>query len=733
MNKLLLVNGPPPAAAHANNSRPWFKVMNQSDASKPAEILIYDFIGKDVWSDTGISAKEFADELKVIPTDSKINIRINSQGGNVWDGLAIYNMLQPRRDKITCYIDGIAASAASWIALAGAKTVIPKNAFMMIHETKAMFYGTADDIENQLPAIRKHDELIVNIYEQKTGKSRADIEGKMKAETWFTGDEAKAFGLADEVTDEIVLTACAQFDLSLFRRVPDSLAQAQKGTPNNNPQQRNDMDKTKVIAMLKARGISVSDDASEEVLLGHLAKLGIKPADVAAPPPAPPAAPTPAIDQTMLTNMANQFTAMSAAMAAMKKTEITNRVKRAADECRIPVDQIDAWIARGEKDETVLNDLEKLPQHLPGHAPIGISITSPDLKNVSDNYHRKMNPDDGKACGILALQNAALYMENRAKIIGAWNTNTVDASLKQDVILQETMLALRPAMIPITAFARNLGSVPLRGTNIVQVPYYALDSTTAETWNAAVGYVTGNTTSDTKPVTVATRKHLGIDWSSDEFNTQPWLDIETKLQMKMWALAKGVLLDIMSEITLANYGNDIWHGTSGEFDSSDAIDIEGTCADANWPSAPDGSATSPRSMILATAYYGSLVKDPYNFDLSKGGSTDALRNAAVKRIAGFNTMRFPSMPTTNSLVGFVVFQGSGLLVATAPVAPDAEVMSVLRSYQVVTDPETGLSFSFRAWGDATLDRSYKVAEIKYGKAVGEAAALKRICSAASEA
>src|SRR3954467_6739949 len=106
-----IFNGPP-----KSSNRPWFTIKNEA-SKDAAEILIYDQIGKDWWSDEGVSAKEFANGLKAIPLDREINVHINSPGGNVWDGLAIFNQLKARQSKVVITIDGLAASIASVIAL----------------------------------------------------------------------------------------------------------------------------------------------------------------------------------------------------------------------------------------------------------------------------------------------------------------------------------------------------------------------------------------------------------------------------------------------------------------------------------------------------------------------------------------------------------------------------------------------------------------------------------------
>lgn len=193
----------------------WFSIQNKAESKLPAEILIYDQIGKDWFTNDGVSAKEFADALKEIPKDKEIVVGINSPGGNVWDGLAIYHQLKARGEKITTRIDGVAASIASVIALAGSKVLMPENALMMIHRAWGMAQGNAADMLKLAETLATHDGIIANIYSEKNGKTREENLKAMEVETWFNGAEARAFGLADELMP--AQTISNSHDLSKFK------------------------------------------------------------------------------------------------------------------------------------------------------------------------------------------------------------------------------------------------------------------------------------------------------------------------------------------------------------------------------------------------------------------------------------------------------------------------------------------------------------------------------------
>lgn len=138
------------------------------------------------------SIKNFLDSVKGIPN---LNIYINSGGGSCYAGMAIYNMLYRHKAYKTVYVDGLAASMASIIALCGDKIIIPSNAWMMIHQPWSYSWGNADDMMKDVNALRAIEEGMLNTYcsHLKQGVTREQIYGMMQAETWMTGDNAAEY------------------------------------------------------------------------------------------------------------------------------------------------------------------------------------------------------------------------------------------------------------------------------------------------------------------------------------------------------------------------------------------------------------------------------------------------------------------------------------------------------------------------------------------------------------
>lgn len=183
-----------------------------------AKLHIDDVI--DSWGgDWGISAKEFNAALAELGDVKEIHLHINSPGGEVWEGVAILNALRRHPATVTAVVDGLAASAASFIAVGADRTIMGRNTQMMIHDAWGIGIGPAADMRDLADRLDKLSNNIASMYADKAGGDLAAWRNLMLAETWYDADEAVAAGLADEVegtvpADEIVANA---FDLSVFK------------------------------------------------------------------------------------------------------------------------------------------------------------------------------------------------------------------------------------------------------------------------------------------------------------------------------------------------------------------------------------------------------------------------------------------------------------------------------------------------------------------------------------
>jgi ATP-dependent Clp endopeptidase proteolytic subunit ClpP len=201
----------------------WYTINAKADK---AEIWIYEMIGEDFWTGGGVTAKSFQKDLSEIKA-SQIDLHINSPGGVVFDGVTIYNLIKQHPAKVTTYIDGLAASIASVIALAGDKVVMASNALYMVHNPTGLAMGTATDMRSLADVLDKIAGTMVGTYVSKTGMADADIRAMLDAETWMTADEALEHGFVDEIGDEMDMAACARFAPAMakagFKHVPQSI------------------------------------------------------------------------------------------------------------------------------------------------------------------------------------------------------------------------------------------------------------------------------------------------------------------------------------------------------------------------------------------------------------------------------------------------------------------------------------------------------------------------------
>jgi len=203
-----------------NRGTRFFRAMNRSfdvkSASEKATISIYEDIGM-----FGISASDMRRELDALSSMKEIDLRINSPGGDVFDGIAIYNDLVEHPAKINVKVTGMAASAASVIAMAGDTVEMAENSFLMIHNAWALSIGDKQTMDEMSEMLGKIDGSLVKTYANRTGNKADQVEEWMNAETWFTANEAKDNGFIDSVTGEE--KAQALFDLSIYNNVPGRL------------------------------------------------------------------------------------------------------------------------------------------------------------------------------------------------------------------------------------------------------------------------------------------------------------------------------------------------------------------------------------------------------------------------------------------------------------------------------------------------------------------------------
>ena len=216
----------------------WYEIkaaapVAEGEAPKPAEVLIYGNIG-DRWNEDGVVASELVRDLSALQADT-INLRINSYGGSVPDGLAIYNALRRHKATVNVFVDGVAISCASYIAMAGDTITMAKNSQMMIHAPWTFAYGNSNDMREQADILDRYAKAMASAYADKSGKTYEDALALLtdRKDHWFLADEAKAEGFADEVGEEVAVAAslASSFDLSRFKAAAPTAACAPQQVP----------------------------------------------------------------------------------------------------------------------------------------------------------------------------------------------------------------------------------------------------------------------------------------------------------------------------------------------------------------------------------------------------------------------------------------------------------------------------------------------------------------------
>jgi ATP-dependent Clp protease, protease subunit len=220
--------------AQAKAARQWFTM--KAEPAGTAEIFIYDEIGQSFWNDNAVSAKQFVADLNALGDVSAITLRINSPGGDVFDGVAIHNALKNHKATVTAQIDGIAASAASFIAMAADKIVMPSNSFMLVHGASGFAYGSADTVRALADDLDRIDKSMTATYAARSKSSAAKVKALMKEDRLMDAAEAQAFGFADEVTEPVKLAA--KFPLRLLPTAAAEKFFAAAGDPEDEPEDK---------------------------------------------------------------------------------------------------------------------------------------------------------------------------------------------------------------------------------------------------------------------------------------------------------------------------------------------------------------------------------------------------------------------------------------------------------------------------------------------------------------
>ena len=213
-----------------SSNKKFWDIKAQSE--KIGEVYIYGSIVRYRWDDEDTTAMSFKKDLEALGDIDTLNIYVNSPGGSVFQAQAIYNIIKRHKSQKTAHIDGLAASAASFLIMTADKIIMPKNATMMVHNPIALVIGNAKDLRHEADALDKIAVGMIEAYLSHTGDKLTEDKLKelLDAESWLTAQEAYDYGLADEIAEVKDVAACVDPDIfALYKNVPEAFKAPQTG------------------------------------------------------------------------------------------------------------------------------------------------------------------------------------------------------------------------------------------------------------------------------------------------------------------------------------------------------------------------------------------------------------------------------------------------------------------------------------------------------------------------
>ena len=354
--------------------RDWQRIEMKAE-DRVAEIYIYDEIG-----DWGTSAQTFAGMLAELDVET-INLYINSPGGSAWDGVAIHNALRRHPAKVNGFVDGIAASAASLIAMASDHLTMNASSQLMIHEASGVAWGDADTMRSTADLLDKLSDSYADAYARRAGGSREGWRQVMRDETWYTAEEAVLAGLADDWDGSADSKAVASFDLSRFRfagrsNAPaPSMPQMAASTipPAAEPGQQEEESMSEFLAALRDR-LGITDaEAKEDAILAALDEALTEQAEPQEGQPqasAPEGVTTIEVDvlEAMRADLAEKTAALAEVQAKADAERRDSIVAKAIKEGKVAPARRDHWIAQLNADEE--GAVQVLDSLAPGTIPL---------------------------------------------------------------------------------------------------------------------------------------------------------------------------------------------------------------------------------------------------------------------------------------------------------------------------------------------------------------------------
>lgn len=564
----------------------WLSYQPRASASEPATLQIFDQIGEDWFGGSGISAKAFSQALQDVGQGPLV-IEINSPGGNVWDGLAIYNMLRGRQAPVTTRVVGIAASIASIIALAGDTVEIADAALFMIHDPSGMVAGTSEEMRKMADALDQHAEVLAGIYSKVTGRPTSQIRAAMKEETWFTAQEAIQFGLADKMTEEQMAIAACWHPRAVTKTAPETvknnlrrgLEQYAEGLAGDGLEKQTVLEAEALVAgeaptedkvekanawwgrnerFLEAEPNTPADVAANlwggaagrdwfKALYAQLEREELEEAEES-------------IDDKISTGSTDAAadgatTAPTSQQTPHNMTD-TNTVVAAAPSAPSALD-IDAIVAKAVAAAISAKGITAAP------APEPLRPVIQNLGNPLLEKHKSLRA--GAERQRFLVENHSELLRQSA-LIAPQNANTFASGLVVDYLADAVITVATAKLAMISNFTRNVGLDNLRPRATVQVKKFTTGDATVDN---ATNFEDGAANQSTLAATSVTVNQITKTFTVTQQELNQGFALSDLSQGSAEIFALGISKKVTAVMTSGNYGAGTTIGTAANFDSSD--------------------------------------------------------------------------------------------------------------------------------------------------------------------
>jgi len=560
----------------------WLSYSPRASVHEPAVLQIFDQIGEDWFGGSGVSAKAFSDALQSVGPGPLV-VEINSPGGNVWDGLAIYNMLRGRQAPVTTRVVGIAASIASVIALAGDSIEMAEASLFMIHDPSGMVAGTSDDMRKMANALDQHAEILAGIYTKRTGKTSAQIRAAMTAETWFTAQEAIQFGLADKCTEQLAMAACWH-PRAVTKTAPETvrsnlrrgLEQYAEGLAGDGLEKQTVLDAEALVAgeaptedkirtanawwgrnerFLEAEANTPADVAANlwggaagrDWFKALYAQLEVEEGETT--------------DNKLSTGSTNAAddgatTAPTSQQTPHNMTD-PNTVVAAAPSAPTALD-IDAIVAKA----VAAAISAKTPTAAPAPEPVA-PVRIENLGNGLLEKHKGFRAGAERQ-RFLIENHSELLRQNR--LIAPQNANTFASGLVVDYLADAVITVATTKLAMVSGFTRNVGLDNLRPRATVQVKKFTTGDATVDN---ASNFEDGAANQSTLAATSVTVNQITKTFTVTQQELNQGFALSDLAQGSAEIFALGISKKITAQMTAALFGAGTVIGTAANFDSSD--------------------------------------------------------------------------------------------------------------------------------------------------------------------